>query len=74
MFALSKVKAFTDDKVSIANLMIPVCDWVGKHFGKRRKCWLPAFSPFPAMFSKAFFTRVMKTRDCFAKSYVCQEL
>ena len=22
-----------------------------KHCGKRRKCWLPAFSPFPAMFS-----------------------
>ena len=24
-----------------------------KHCGKRRKCWLPAFSPFPTMFSKA---------------------
>ena len=23
-----------------------------KHCGKRRKCWLPAFSPFPTMFSK----------------------
>ena len=23
----------------------------GKHCGKRRKCWLPAFSPFPTMFS-----------------------
>ena len=22
-----------------------------KHCGKRRKCWIPAFSPFPAMFS-----------------------
>ena len=22
-----------------------------KHCGKRRKCWLPAFSPFPTMFS-----------------------
>ena len=22
-----------------------------KHCGKRRKCWLPAFSSFPAMFS-----------------------
>ena len=21
---------------------------------KRRKCWLPAFSPFPAVFSKGF--------------------
>ena len=25
-----------------------------KHCGKRRKCWLPAFSVFPTMFSKAF--------------------
>ena len=26
-----------------------------KHCGKRRKCWLPAFSPCPTMFSKGFF-------------------
>ena len=29
-----------------------------KHCGKRRKCWLPAFSPFPTMFytlSQTFF-------------------
>ena len=23
----------------------------GKHCGKRRKCWKPAFSPFPTVFS-----------------------
>ena len=23
----------------------------GKHCGKRRKCWQPAFSPFPTVFS-----------------------
>ena len=23
-----------------------------KHCGKRRKCWSPAFSPFPTIFSK----------------------
>ena len=29
--------------------------WLGrKHCGKRRKCWLPAFSPFPTMFSIVF--------------------
>ena len=33
-----------------------------KHCGKRRKCWLPAFSPFPTMFSKAFFNRVIKAQ------------
>ena len=38
-----------------------------KQFGKRRKCWLPAFSPFPTMFSKDFFLRVVKSRDCVVK-------
>ena len=36
----------------------------GKHCGKRRKCWLLAFSPFPTMFSKGFFARILKSRDC----------
>ena len=40
-----------------------------KHLGKRRKCWLPAFSPFPKMFSKDSFLRVVKSWDCVGKSY-----
>ena len=36
---------------------------------KRRKCWLPAFSPFPTMFSKGFYTRVVKSGGCAVKSY-----
>ena len=40
----------------------------GKHCGKRRKCWLAAFSPFPTMFSKGFFPSVIKSRDCMVKS------
>ena len=39
-----------------------------KHFGKRRKCWLTAFSPFPTKFSKGYFLRVVKSQDCVAKS------
>ena len=39
-----------------------------KHCGKRRKWWLPAFSPFPTMFSKGLFVRVIKSRDCVVKS------
>ena len=39
-----------------------------KHFGKRRKCWLPAFSPFPTMFSKGFLYRFLKSHDCVVKS------
>ena len=33
-----------------------------KHCGKRRKCWLPAFSPFPTIFSKGFFSGSFKVR------------
>ena len=32
-----------------------------KYCGKRRKWWLPGFSAFPAMFSKSFFLRVVKS-------------
>ena len=41
-----------------------------KHCGKRRKCWLPAFSPFSTMFSKALFFRGVKSRDCVVKSQI----
>ena len=34
-----------------------------KHCGKRRKCWLPAFSSFPTMFPNGFFFRVVKSED-----------
>ena len=39
-----------------------------KNNGKMRKCWLPQFSPFPTMFSKAFSFRVVKNRDCVVKN------
>ena len=39
-----------------------------KHRGNRRKCRLPAFSPFPTMFSKGYFLEVVKSRDCVVKS------
>ena len=35
---------------------------------QHRKCWLPAFSPFPTIFSKGLFCRVVKSRDCVVKS------
>ena len=41
---------------------------VEKHCGKRQKCWLPVFSPFPTMFSKGFFHRVVKSWDCVVES------
>ena len=38
---------------------------VRKHYGKM--LWLPAFSPFPKMFSKGLFFRVIKSWDCVVK-------
>ena len=35
-----------------------------KHCGKRRKCWLPAFSTFPTMFSKGISYGVVKSFFC----------
>ena len=43
-----------------------------KDYGKRRKCWLPAFSPFPAMFSEGFLLRVIKSLDCVEKENTTQ--
>ena len=45
-----------------------------KHCWKRRKCWLPAFSPFPTMFSKAFFSRGVKKSGLCGKGLSTQSL
>ena len=37
------------------------------HCGKRRKCWLPAFSSFPTMFSKGLFLQCVISRHCVVK-------
>ena len=63
----SKLKAFADDKLNLAE-KIEICFGKGrKHCGKRRKCWLPAFSPFPTVFSEGFYFRDVKSRDCMVK-------
>ena len=64
---LSKLKAFADDKCDSKKPKFTF-GRVEKHCGKRRKCWLPAFSPFPNMFSKAYFLRVVTSRDCVVKN------
>ena len=39
-----------------------------KHCEKRKKCWLPAFSPVPLLFTKGLFSKVIKTMDYMIKS------
>ena len=63
----SEFKAFADDKIDANEKISILFGKGGKHCEKRRKCWLPAFSPFPTMFSKNLFSLVIKGRDCVVK-------
>ena len=66
----SKLKAFADDRINVNKKLKFVLSWVySKYGGKRRKGWLPTFSPFPTIFSKRFLYRVVKSRDCVAAKY-----
>ena len=60
----SKFKAFTDNKMILAQKSKFMLGRVGNIVGK---CWLPAFSRFPTMLSKAFFSRGVKSKDCMVK-------
>ena len=65
----SILKAFADEKNKCDEKLKFVLVNGRKHSGKRKKEWLPpAFSPFPTMFSKGFFVRVVKSQDCVVKS------
>ena len=71
ILAFSQLKAFADNKCHSNAITenIEVC--VGKnrkHCWKRMICWLPAFYPFPTMFSKASFSRGVKSWDCVVKA------
>ena len=56
ILAQSKLKKLADDKTDGTQKLKFVSGRVENILGKE-KCWLPAFSPFPEMFSKAIFLR-----------------
>ena len=64
----SNLKASADDKIYITEKIEVGFGTGRKHIGKRRKCWFPAFSTFPIMFSTGSFFRVNKSQDCVLKS------
>ena len=64
---VTKLKSFAHYKLNVTKMTISLYDRV-ENTGKRRKCWLPAFSLFPTLFSKALFFKVIKSWDCVAKS------
>ena len=66
----TKLKAFSDDEIRASQKMKFMTVRVENIAGKGRKCWLSAFSPFPKMFSRAFFLRAVKTRYCVVKGFI----
>ena len=66
----SKLKAVADDKRNVTQKLKFLLGKNEKHFGERRKCWLPAFvlSSFSFFFSKGSSLKVIETQDCVAKS------
>ena len=60
-------KEFEDNKLNITKKLKFVLGKSRKQCRKRRKCWLPAFSPFPTMFSRGLFIRVVKSKACVVK-------
>ena len=55
----SKLEALADNRINVIEKSKFVFGTGRKHCGKRRKCWLPAFSPFLTMFSIGLFLRVV---------------
>ena len=64
---LSKFKALADDNFNVAQMVQFLSDMVQNMVGKGEIADFQYFS-FPTMFSKGFFFRVVKTRDCLGKS------
>ena len=63
----SKLKVFAHDKINVIEKVRFVLGRIENIVEKGENAGLPAFSPFPTMFSRAFFFKVVKSRDCFRK-------
>ena len=66
-FDWSKMKAFPDNEINVTKDLKICFGKDRKHCRKGRKCWLPAFSPFPIMFSESFLPKVVKSWDFMIK-------
>ena len=74
ILSLSKLKRNADTILTHSHSLTPFDvsrkEAFSKHCGKRRKCWSPAFSPFPTMFSTLSKTNyhlcyIYVTCECF---------
>ena len=64
VLAMSKLKAFADNKIDVVKMMISLLDRIEKTVGKGENAGYQHFFPFPTVLSKAFFLKVVKSRDC----------
>ena len=64
ILALTEFKAFADNRNNRNSLIVICVGKSRKHCRKRNECWLPAFSPFHTMFSKASIAKGVKIWDC----------
>ena len=64
---MTKLKAFADDKINVAQMMISVFDRIENIMGKGENAGYQHFLIFPQCFQKASFLGVVKSRDCVVK-------
>ena len=62
-FDRTKFKAFADDKLNVAKMMIPLFNRVENTVGKGENAGYQHFLLFPQSFCIAFFFRVVKGHD-----------
>ena len=76
---LMHIVALADVHVFPGFLTSELTQWDRKHGGKRRKCWLPAFSPFSQCFWKSYFSWSLKPWlvwqrvYSFEKNFICEQ-
>ena len=56
LLTLFKLNTFAADNFSVAQMAEFCFDRVENIVGKGKKCWKPAFSPFPNMFFEGFLS------------------
>ena len=66
------MKTCADGKINRTENLKFVWGRIENIVGKGVNASLPAFSPFPTMFSKFFFIKVVKSRDCVLKAFDSQ--
>ena len=65
---MTKLKAFADDKINVAEVMISVCDRVENIVGKGENAVTSIFSFSHNVFKKLLSWGVVKRRDCVVES------